>query len=134
MQVIFSPNRRWGGGIAVAAADTHFLFSTLMESDNTHGGIRRSGSPGSYTYAAKPGFANRPVNYATFWDAARFVNWLNSGPPTGLQDLNTTENDMYRLNGVTTPSNTSILRQRNFALGEAGVAIASENERYRWRI
>ena len=30
-------------------------------------------------------WANRPVNYVNFWDAARFANWLHNGQPVGPQ-------------------------------------------------
>ena len=40
-------------------------------------------------------FADRPVNYVSFWDAARFANWLHNGQPTGAQDPGTTESGAY---------------------------------------
>ncbi len=65
-------------------------------------GITRSGSPGNYTYAAKNGdpyWLNLPVPYVTFWDAARFANWLHNGQPTGDPGPSTTEDGAYTLNG-----------------------------------
>jgi hypothetical protein len=41
-------------------------------------------------------YANRPVNYFSWGDAARFVNWLSNG----AQDLSTTEDGAYYLNGA----------------------------------
>jgi formylglycine-generating enzyme required for sulfatase activity len=61
-----------------AAADPLGLYSTGMNS-SAQGGITRSGSSGSYTYTVKPGFADKPVNFVTFYDALRFTNWLNNG-------------------------------------------------------
>lgn len=52
-------------------------------SDAVVGGITRSGSPGSYSYTVKPGFANKPVVYVSFWDALRFANWLDNGQGSG---------------------------------------------------
>jgi hypothetical protein len=35
------------------------------------------------------------VNYVSFWDAARFVNWLDNGQPIGAQGPSTTESGAY---------------------------------------
>ena len=72
------------------------------------GGIDRSGSPGAYTYAAKTGFANKPVNYVTFFNALRYCNWLHNG----AQSQGETEFGAYRLLGEL-PSSTESIR-RNF--------------------
>ncbi|MHC5110450.1 MAG: hypothetical protein ACYTHJ_11290, partial [Planctomycetota bacterium] len=29
---------------------------------------------------------NKPVNFVSFFDAMRFVNWLHNGQPSGAQD------------------------------------------------
>ena len=47
--------------------------------------IQRSGSSGSYTYSVAADWANRPVNYVSWGDAARFANWLHNGQPTGAK-------------------------------------------------
>ena len=44
-------------------------------------GIVQSGGSGSYTYAVAAADQNFPVNYVSFWDAARFCNWLQNGQP-----------------------------------------------------
>jgi len=61
-----------------AASDPLGLYNLFMSS-NAQGGITRSGSSGSYTYAVKSGFADKPVNYVSFYDSLRFTNWLNNG-------------------------------------------------------
>jgi formylglycine-generating enzyme required for sulfatase activity len=76
---------------AVAATDSFALYNTSMASD-ARGGISRSGVPGSYTYATKPNMANKPVNYVSFFDAMRFINWLNNGQGSG-----DTENGAYTI-------------------------------------
>jgi len=96
---------------AVADADPNGLYSTVMNSA-TQGGITRSGSSGSYTYAVKadsigngPGgadgddytYGNKPVNYVSFFDAMRFTNWLENGQPTGAQGAGTTEAGVYSI-------------------------------------
>lgn len=82
---------------AVAASDPRALYHTSMNS-STHGGITRSGTSGSYTYAVKPGMASKPVNLVTWYDAARFVNWLHNDQPTG-SDAWITETGAYTLLG-----------------------------------
>jgi len=36
-----------------------------------------------YIYSVDPEYANNPVAYVSFWDACRFVNWLNNGQGDG---------------------------------------------------
>jgi formylglycine-generating enzyme required for sulfatase activity len=71
---------------------------------NSYGcNIKRTGSSGSYTYSMGSDWAdwaNRPVNFVSWGDAARFANWLTNGQPTGAQGLTTTENGSYYLNGA----------------------------------
>lgn len=63
--------------------------------------IVRSGSVGSYTYSATAAYQNRAVNYVSWGEAARYANWLHNGQPTtGVQDLTTTEDGAYYLNGA----------------------------------
>jgi hypothetical protein len=52
---------------AVARSDPNGLYHALMGSDATFGGITRSGSEGSYSYAAKAGMENQPVVYVSFY-------------------------------------------------------------------
>ncbi len=101
---------------AVAATDPNALYSIAMGS-STWGGITRSGSSGSYSYAVKadsvgngPGgadgddytYGNKPVNFVSFFDAMRFINWLENGQPTGAQNASTTEAGVYDIgNGLT---------------------------------
>jgi formylglycine-generating enzyme required for sulfatase activity len=108
---------------ATAATDTHSLYNANMGT-STHGGINRTGSSGSYTYSVKTGFDNKPVNYVSFWDAARFANWLTNGQGSG-----DTETGVYELTSAGI-SNNSITRN-NTAFNNGGVAVASENEWYK---
>lgn len=79
---------------AVAATDTNGLYGTAM-STSVNGGITRSGSNGNYTYATKTNFGNKPVNYLSWFSAARFTNWLQNGQPVGPQNASTTEDGAY---------------------------------------
>ncbi|TAG31423.1 MAG: PEP-CTERM sorting domain-containing protein [Verrucomicrobia bacterium] len=106
---------------AVAKTDPHGLYFASPGSESIYSGVARSGLSGSYTYASKVGYENKPVVWVSFWDAARFVNWLNNG-----QGNASTETGSYTLGGVSNP-----------ALG-AGVRnpgqtfyIASEDEWYK---
>ena len=111
---------------AVAATDNYGLYNANMADPDTQfvwgSGIRRSGSSGSYTYSVSPTYANRPVNWVSFWDACRFANWLNNGQ----QGAGTTEYGTYSLNGEGNPSNSSITRNTG-----ATWAVASEDEWYK---
>ena len=104
-------------------SDTHSLYNGNMGS-SSFGGITRSGSAGNYTYSAKSGSENKPVNYVSFWDAARFTNWLTNGQPTGVQGALTTETGVYNLGGGAITRNAA-------AWASGGFAIASENEWYK---
>jgi sulfatase modifying factor 1 len=105
---------------ATAATDTHGLYNSSMNS-SSHGGISQSGSSGSFSYSVKAGMGNKPVNYVSFWDAARFTNYLTTGG---------TESGVYNLGGVTAPTNNTITRDAT-AWNAGGVAIASEDEWYK---
>ena len=108
---------------AVAATDTQALYNTNMS--GSLGGIVRSGSSGSYTYATVPSRANHPVNFVSFWDAARFANWLHNGQPTGPQTSSTTEDGAYTLTPSGISANT-VTRNSNWQW-----AVASANEWYK---
>ncbi len=86
---------------AVATADTNELYWEDMGSD-IEGGILRSGADGSYSYTVKPHMGNKPVNHVTWFDAARFTNWLHNGQPVGVQDASTTEDGAYTFTGFET--------------------------------
>ncbi len=104
----------------VAATDTHGLYNPQM-SASEFGGIERMGASGSYSYSPKAGMNRKPVNFVSFWDAARFTNWLTTGDP---------ETGVYNLEGVTSPTASSASRNAT-AWANGGVAVASDNEWYK---
>lgn len=116
---------------AVAASDPYGLYSVLMSSELNVAGISRSGSPGSFSYAvsgpsgaALPGAETpqgRPIAYVSWFDAARFANWMHNGATVGAD----TENGAYTLNGDT---NGSMAPARN---PDAKWWIPTENEWYK---
>lgn len=82
---------------SVAAADPRGLYDEKM-GVTPEGGIVRSGSPGAFSYACKPGMERMPVLYLTWMDAVRYANWLHLGRPTGPSGLpDTTEDGAYTL-------------------------------------
>ncbi|MFM1903415.1 MAG: hypothetical protein RLZZ440_1315 [Planctomycetota bacterium] len=89
---------------AVAATDTYSLYHPNMAGNLNNAGISQSGASGSYTYsmigpsgttpagASSPG--NRPITYVSWFDAARFANWMQNGQGSG-----DTETGAYTLVG-----------------------------------
>jgi sulfatase modifying factor 1 len=112
---------------AVAATDTYGLYDTLMWSFDYGCKIQRSGSSGSYTYSVAPDWADRPVNYVSWGDAARFANWLHNGQPTGPEGLGTTEDGSYFLNGATSHTQLMAITRES----DATWVIPSEDEWYK---
>jgi len=92
---------------AVAATDTYSLYNTNMGTNLNVAGIEQAGSSGSYAYSVINNggdSSNRPITYGSWWDAARFSNWMANGQPTGAQSSTTTENGAYNVNGATSGS------------------------------
>jgi MYXO-CTERM domain-containing protein len=85
---------------SVAASDPNGLYMNLMGSD-PYGGITRSGSDGSYTYAVRSNMGNKPVNFVDWYDTVRMANWMTNGQPIGAQNSGTTESGVYTLTGRT---------------------------------
>ena len=89
---------------AVAKTDTYSLYNGNMATVLNIAGISQSGSSGSYTYSVISNggnSANRPITFVSWFDSARFANWLANGQPTGAQTSTTTENGAYNVNGAT---------------------------------
>ncbi len=109
---------------AVAKTDPNKLYYPSM-SGTAYCNITRSGSSGSYVYSTST--PDRPLNFASFGDAARFCNWLTNGQPTGTENPATTEDGSYYLNGIT--DNASLLT----VVRKAGAkyVLPTENEWYK---
>ncbi len=94
---------------AVAKTDTYSLYTADMGTQQSIRGISRSGTSGAYTYSVigpdgvvnGQSGANRPITCVSWFDSARFANWLANGQPTGAQTSTTTENGAYNVNGAT---------------------------------
>ena len=79
---------------SVAKTDTYSLYNSSMDS-NARGGITQSGTSGAYTYAVKTDMGDKPVNYVSWFDAARVSNWLMNGATSS----SSTETGAYTLVG-----------------------------------
>ena len=108
---------------AVGATDTYALYNGNMGAYTPTLGISRSGASGSYTYSVV-GNGARPVTWVSWFDSARFSNWLQNGQPTGAQAAGTTETGAYTLNGAT--SGVGFARNAGSIYG-----LPTENEWYK---
>jgi len=106
---------------SVAATDTYGLYNTNMWSNSYGCKIQQSGSSGSYTYSVASDYADRPVNYVSWYDSIRFSNWLHNGQPTGSQTAATTEDGAYDMS-----LGSSVVRKTG-----ASVWLPSEDEWYK---
>lgn len=77
---------------AKGASNDYGIYNTTMASC----GIVQNGSSGSFSYGVVTGFENRPVAMVSWYDAARFANWLHNGQGSG--DM---ETGVYTLSGNT---------------------------------
>jgi formylglycine-generating enzyme required for sulfatase activity len=111
---------------AVATADTPVSQSLFSTTGSVYYGITRTtleGEGGGYSYSLKSAdYASKPVTFVSFWDAARFVNWLSTG---------NTETGVYNLGGIVNPTDSSSITRDQAAWEAGGWAIASENEWYK---
>jgi hypothetical protein len=85
---------------AVARADRHGLYDTSMSTDLAVAGIAWVGRPGCYSYSVMNNdgsAAKRPITYVSWFEAARFANWMANDQPFGRQNSRTTENGGYNL-------------------------------------
>lgn len=118
---------------AVAKTDPYGLYNERMNtasglSHSQYGcNIVRGGTPGSYAYKVAPDWANRPVNWVSWSDAARFANWLHNGQPSGPPGPGTTEDGAYFLNGTTDNAVLMAVSRE----GDWKWAITSEDEWYK---
>ena len=101
-----------------ASNDNGIYNWTMGSTGGYYGSITQSGSSGSYNYSVSSTYANMPVIGVSWFDAARFSNWLGNG-----QGNNDMETGAYTLAGAMIGTIT--------ANAGAGVYIPSENEWYK---
>jgi len=104
---------------AKGASNSNGIFTATMGTAGTYGSnITQSGASGSYSYSVGSTYANLPVVGVTWFNAARFSNWLGNG-----QGSNSMETGAYTLAGAMSGIIT--------ANAGASVYIPSENEWYK---
>jgi sulfatase modifying factor 1 len=101
-EVTIGQYRTFLNSVASVTSDSYIvnLWSASMSTELNIAGISRSGSGtlGSpYSYSVI-GSDNRPITFVSWFDAARFANWVNNGATLGAS----TETGAYTLNGATT--------------------------------
>jgi formylglycine-generating enzyme len=106
-EVTISQYSTFLNSVASVTSDSYVvnLWNTNMATDLNVAGISRSGSGiegNPYSYSGI-GSGNRPIAYVSWFDAARFANWMNNGATNGAS----TETGAYTLNGA---SNGTVLR------------------------
>jgi formylglycine-generating enzyme required for sulfatase activity len=79
---------------SVAKSDPYQLYTSYM-SKYPVWGITRSGVSGNYSYSLIGRCDNKPITYVSWFDAARFCNWLHNGQGSG-----STETGAYTLEGA----------------------------------
>lgn len=100
-EVTISQYSTFLNSVASVTSDSYIvdLWNANMTSDLNIAGISRSGSgtlADPYSYSVI-GSGNRPISYVSWFDAARFANWMNNGATNGAS----TETGAYTLNGAT---------------------------------
>ena len=102
--------------------NTYALYNPNMSESSPviRGGIDfTSTATAGAKYQAKALFANKPVNYISFYDAARFANWLTTGD---------TESGFYKLSGLTTIASEG---PYGADMGRSYYSLPSEDEWYK---
>ncbi len=126
---------------AVATTDSLGLYVSTMGSSQTIAGISRSGPSGSYAYDVVGPFGdvqipgatsgNRPITIVSWFNAARFTNWMSNGQPTGSLGRTTTEDGAYALYAAA-PGFAPAVNAINPNTGAAPLyRIPTENEWYK---
>jgi len=120
---------------SVAQTDPYGLYNPLMGSVPNVAGISRSGESGDYSYSAMGSSWNKPVTSVSWFNAARFANWMANGQPTGSEDSTTTENGAYDLTdfdrGVNKIAPAKNLQNPNENNQAPTYYIPTENEWYK---
>ncbi len=104
--------------------DTYGLYNSDMW-DSLYGcKIQKTTQTGISIYSVADDYANRPVNFVSYWDSVRFANWLENG-----QDTGSTESGAYTINyntGIGDGTYPTILRNEG-----ATWALTSADEWYK---
>jgi hypothetical protein len=126
---------------AVAATDTYELYNPKMDivAHPSDCGCAIRWDPGLAEYIVDANgdgledadWIDRPVNYVSWGDAARFCNWLHNGRPTGAQGLTTTEDGSYFLDGAMSNAELfDVLREPDAGRELVAVRVKSHHPRH----
>ena len=72
------------------------IYNASMGSDARGGITYTAGAADGFKYTTRTNMGNKPVNFVSWYDAARFTNWLGNGQGNG-----STETGAYTLSGNT---------------------------------
>ncbi|HUG26027.1 formylglycine-generating enzyme family protein [Piscinibacter sp.] len=77
---------------AVASEEDPFRLYSPLQRQHFWGGISRSNAGPVASYSVKKGYEDLPVTFVSWFDAARYANWLHYGrPTTGTSGIGSTE-------------------------------------------
>ena len=110
---------------AVAKTDPHELYNRQYLGRNAYGDytgreygtlIERNGTDGDHSYTVAPGAANLPIPGVSWFDAARFANWMHNGQgngsiETGAYDLTGLDSYADNAGKVANYATTSIAKE-----------------------
>ncbi len=96
------------------------IYNESMGSDARGGISLDSGAATSYKYAVKTDMGNKPVNFVSWFDAARVSNWLHNGATSG----SSMETGAYNLNNATSGNAVAMIAGARFFM-------PSENQWYK---
>ena len=116
--------------IDAAGTNPNGIYNASMGSDALGGITFNSGASSGSKYSVKAGtnpnnvpYGNAPVVFATWFSAARFVNWLSNGQSASAASM---ENGTYTLNNQT----SGAIPPRNQGSG-VQIALPSRDEWYK---
>lgn len=122
---------------AVAKSDPYDLYNRqylykIAETGRDYGTlIERSGENNNYSYSVAPNAGNLPIPGVSWFDAARFANWMHNGQgngstETGVYDLVALSNYTNNAGKIANYKTTAIVKSDN-----ARFWIPTENEWYK---
>lgn len=87
-----------------AKTDANGLWNSNMGSSANIAGITRDGNSGSFIYTVVTGSGLRPITNVSWFDAARFTNWMHNGQGSG-----STETGAYDMSFTTPTKNVGAM-------------------------
>lgn len=113
-------------------ADPYNLFNKNMET-GVCGGIERVKDSVGVRYIPKPGWENKPIVYISFYDLARYANWMHYGcPNNGVSEIGTTEGaanqEAYDTSDFELVRSGRKLAYKNFGVRNVGARFWIPNE------